>query len=215
MRRLLITGLICLMALPAAGEAPVARGAFWRSLLIPGWGQRYAGRTTSAPRFLAAELALWGGYFVLQRVENVRGDNFRSHAAEHAGARPAGKSGEYFDDLGFYESVLQHNLFARYEDGPEAALYPDGAEFFWEWDGEAARLRYRDLRNSTQRAERQALYATGLVIANHLLAAVHAARSVRAVQATEGVPEESRAAAVRAGFDPVAGRVQIALVRRF
>jgi hypothetical protein len=215
MRRLLIAGLICLVAWPAAGETPTARGVFWRSLLIPGWGQRYAGRTTSATCFLTAELALWGGYFVLRRIEDVREDNFRAHAAEHARARTAGKDDEYFDDLGFYDSVLQHNLFARYEDGPDAELYPEGQEFFWEWDRETSRLRYRELHNSSRRAERRALYTTGLVVANHLLAAIHAAHSVYVEQTAEAAPNERRGAAVRAGFDPATGRIRIALVRRF
>jgi hypothetical protein len=214
-RTLLISAWVCLAALPGIGEAQSARGAFWRSLLVPGWGQRYAGRTTSATRFLTAELGLWGGYFALHRLEEVRQDNYQAQAAEHARARPQGKDGRFFDDLGFYESALQHNLFARYEDGPDAELYAEGPEFFWEWDREESRLRYRELRNASEWAGRQALYATGLVVVNHLLAAIHAARSVGGERKAGVLDESPQRAGAWTGFDPGTGQVRVGLVRRF
>ena len=109
-----------------------------------------------------------------------------AHAAERAGARPEGKGDDYFDDLGFYASRLEHNQFARYEDGPDAELYPVDADFFWEWDRAESRQRYRELRNASQHAQRQALYMTGLVVVNHLVAAIHAARVASADQAQIG-----------------------------
>ena len=180
MYRLCIIALCLLLAWPAEGRERSARKAFWASLLVPGWGQYYAGKSESGLRFLAAELSLWGGYVAFGRVAAMRRDNYRTYAAAHARARPQGKGKEYFDDLGFYQSRLQHNRFALYDDGPEAVLYERGAEFFWEWDAEASRMRYRDLRNASETAERQALFATGLVVVNHLIAAIHAAREVRA-----------------------------------
>ena len=216
MRRFFLSvSLIFLMALPSMGEAPSGKKAFWRSLLVPGWGQRYAGRSTSAVRFLTFELALWGGYFGFQRLGEVREDNFRSYAAEHARARMEGKDDQFLDDLGFYENWLQHDQFARYEEGPSAILYPEGAEFFWEWDGDASRRRYRELRNSSESAGRQALYMTGLVVANHLISAVHAGRSAGRIESEEqGKTAERRRTGVEAGLDRRGG-MRVALVRRF
>ena len=116
----------------------------------------------------------------------VRRDRYEAYAAERAGARPEGKGRDYFDDLGFYASRLEHNQFARYEDGPDAELYPVETEFFWEWDRDESRQRYRELRNASQHAQRQALYMTGLVVVNHLVAAIHAARVASADQAQTG-----------------------------
>ena len=164
-----------LLAAPAGADS--GAGGFWRSLLIPGWGQHAAGDGHAARRFLSTEAALWLGYFGLRAVADIREDNFRTYAAVHAGAPTGGKTGEYFDDLGFYDSHNQHNLFAEVEDGPEAELYPGTPEFAWEWDAEASRLRYRELRNAATGMERNALYLTGLVVVNHLVSAVHAGRS--------------------------------------
>ena len=185
--------LALLLLLPAGASAGKGQGAFWRSLLVPGWGQRYA--TGGGGRFFAAELAFWGGYLGFERVREVRRDQYRAFAAAHADARPQGKDGEYFDDLGFYQSRLEHNQFARYEDGPEAAIYPLGRDFFWEWDRQASRERYRQLRNSTAGAGRQALFMTGLVAVNHLFAAIHAARTASGEVRTDIVPVPERGGA--------------------
>ena len=185
--------LALLLLLPAGASAGKGQGAFWRSLLVPGWGQRYA--TGGVGRFFAAELAFWGGYLGFARLREVRRDQYRAFAAAHADARPQGKDGEYFDDLGFYQSRLEHNQFARYEDGPEAAIYPLGRDFFWEWDRQASRERYRQLRNSTAGAGRQALFMTGLVAVNHLFAAIHAARTASGEVRTDIVPVPERGGA--------------------
>ena len=158
-------------------EAQAASREFWLSLLVPGLGQLRSGSTTSGSRFMATEVALWAGYFGLRRLADSRQVNYQTYAAEHASAQPEGKGGQYFDDLGFYQSRHQHNQFAQVDDGPDAELYHDTASFFWEWDDDASRERYRDLRNSAETADRNAVYMTGLVVFNHVAAAIHAARS--------------------------------------
>jgi hypothetical protein len=189
LRSLFFVMLCVLLVGPTKSEAQSPRRAFWSSLLIPGWGQHYAGARSSATRFLVLELGLWGGYFGFQHLGNIRRDHYRTFAADRAGAHPAGKDRQYFDDLGFYDSRLAHNQFARREDGIEAELYSNGVDYFWEWENEASRQRYRTLRNDSENAKRQALFATGLIVANHLFAAIHAARGVNMEkQATSAKP---------------------------
>ena len=197
--------LALLLLLPAGASAGKGQGAFWRSLLVPGWGQRYA--TGGGGRFFAAELAFWGGYLGFERLREVRRDQYRAFAAAHADARPQGKDGEYFDDLGFYQSRLEHNQFARYEDGPAAELYPLGRDSFWEWDQDASRERYRQLRNASSHARRQALYMTGLVVVNHLVSAVHAARMAGGASEAD--------TNILPVFAPGPGGASLLLVRRF
>ena len=185
-----ITLVLLLAIAPAAADGSGAR-AFWSSLLIPGLGQHLNGQSRAAARFFATEMALWSGHLGLAHVADIRERNFRTHAAVHAGARPNGKSKQYFDDLGFYESYHQHNRFAAVEDGVAAELYPDAPEFFWEWDDEAARMRFRELRNSAQSSDRQALFATSLILANHLISAVHAARRAARSSSASDTPADA------------------------
>jgi len=203
--KLFIGALLVLACGVQPGTAQSGAGAFWRSLLIPGWGQHYAGQ--GAGRFIAAELALWTGHAAFARLGQVRADRFHAHVAEHAGADSKGKGDQYLDDLGFYESRLQHDQFALYEDGPKAQVYSTGIEFYWEWDREASRERYRTLRNESESAKRQALYTTGLMVANHLLSAIHAARSVGQGDEVERLG--------RASIVPLRKGAILALTRRF
>ncbi|HJP33336.1 MAG TPA: hypothetical protein QGF95_22540 [Candidatus Latescibacteria bacterium] len=175
-------GLSALLLTTAISTAPVAAeggaGRFWRSLLIPGWGQHAGGRDSAASRFVILEGALWAGYAGLSGISGIRRTTYRTYAATHAGAQTSGKTGEYFDDLGFYATHHQHNQFARV-DGPDALLYANTPDFSWEWDADGSRERYRDLRNSAETMERNALFVTGLVAVNHLVSAIHAGRMDR------------------------------------
>jgi len=192
--RLIVFLLAIALVLPAASHAQSPRQAFWRSLLVPGWGQHYAGK--SGLRFAAVEAGLWAGFFGLRELEQIRGTHSRTFAAEHAGARPQGKDRQYFDDLGFYQSRNLHNQYALYQEGPAAQVYPDTPEFSWEWDREESRRRYRKLRNDSQSAGRQALYFTGLVAANHVIAAIHAARAARSLSGGRTLEQQARFAMV-------------------
>jgi hypothetical protein len=204
-RRAGVVGAMCLLLLAPHGAGAASAGrAFWASLLVPGWGQYHAGQPRSAAVFAFAEAALWGGFFGLRQVADIRRDNFRSYASEHAGAVTRGKGDLFYDDLGFYQSVQQHNAFARRAEGPTAQLYAEGSDFFWEWDTDASRQRYRKLRNSSEASERGALFTTGLVVVNHLLSAVHAARVAR-----------SSETAYRLEVAPIQGQWGLALRRSF
>ena len=186
--------MVLVLCLAQAGSTQSPRRAFWLSLMVPGWGQHISGQVTSARVFAATEVALWGAVLGSRYVEDIRRDNYLTYAAEHAQAQASGKSGEYLDDLGFYQSRHQHNRVAVIDGGEDAYLYPETASYFWEWDEDASRQRYRDLRNSSTSAGRQALYASGLVVVNHLISAIHAARTA----GRSRTPESSTALSDRA-----------------
>jgi len=199
-----------LLTLLTTSAAEAGGREFWSSLLVPGWGQLQRGGTTSGARFMAMEAALWSGYFGFKRLGDSRQTNYQTYAAEHAKAQSAGKDGEYFDDLGFYQSRHQHNQIARVDDGPEAVLYPDSPSYFWEWDEDSSRERYRDLRNSGERADRNAVFVTGLVVFNHVAAAIHAAR----LGSRSGSAQDSPQTELLLGPIDI-DRFQVGLVRRF
>lgn len=213
MRVLCVLALAALLAVTPAGAAPGPRGAFFRSLILPGWGQRATGRPAAAAWFFGAELSLWGGHLGMRHLAAVREEEYRSYAAAYAGARMAGKGRTFCDDLGFYSSVQEHNQHAAYYDGPTAALYPMTPEFFWEWDTDAARLEYRRLRNSSRGADRQALYVAGVAVLNHVLAAVHAARTASAAGDASRTP--AAAPALAAACELERGLVWVAWTKKF
>ena len=222
--RWLVQGVLCTLLLlaPSHSEAGAKR-AFWYSLLIPGWGQRHLQLDSSARRFMTAEAGLWAASLGMRGVESIRRDTYRTYAATHASAVPSGgKERQYFDDLGFYDSRSAHNQLALIEDGPDAELYPEAAEFFWEWDATSSRERFRELRNSAQTADRQALFVTGIILANHLVSAIHAGRAGSRVDGdgidmAAGRPSSDRPSSVdwHVGFGPISTGAGISLQTRW
>ena len=211
----IVGGALCALILlaPANAEAGSKR-AFWYSLLIPGWGQRHLNLDSSASRFLTAEAGLWAASFGMRRVESIRTDTYRTFAATHASAAPSGMSRQYFDDLGFYGSRAEHNRLALIEDGPDAELYPDATHFFWEWDAVGSRERYRELRNSAQTADRHALFVTGIILANHLVSAIHAGRAGSRTE-DDGMFISQPSMDVQVGFGPISTGAGISLLTRW
>ena len=191
---------------PSAREAS-RKKAFFLSLLIPGAGQYYVGEKGWAKTFLLSEGLLWLGYAGFREYGSWRENDYRVFASVHAGVNPEGKDAEFFDDVGFYDSVFERNRVAQWEEGPKALLYAEGSQPSWAWDSEASRLTFRALRSSSLTARERSLYVVGGIILNHVMSAIQAARS-----ASSG-GEEMQLGQCRPDVRP--GRLGVVWIRRF
>ena len=213
MRRIIVSFLIIVLLTAGIGAGFVdaretsAKKAFFLSLLIPGAGQYYVGEKGWAKTFLLSEGLLWLGYAGFREYGSWRENDYRVFASVHAGVDPEGKDSEFFDDVGFYDSVFERNRVTRWEEGPEALLYAEGSQPSWTWDSEASRLTFRSLRSSTLTARERSLYVVGGIILNHVMSAIQAARS-----ASSG-GEELQLGQCRPDARP--GRLGLVWVRRF
>jgi hypothetical protein len=88
-------------------EAKSPRRAFLYSLVVPGLGQLYAGSKIKAAIFLAADVALWGGYFSYRSSGHTKEDEFRAFADLHW------SDGPYWDSLKAVRNI------DRWKDGDE------------------------------------------------------------------------------------------------
>ncbi|MDZ7362353.1 MAG: hypothetical protein ONB46_16775 [candidate division KSB1 bacterium] len=148
-------------------------GAFMRSLVIPGWGQRRAGAKAAARNFFVAEILLWGGFATQEFYGNWLKDDYKLFAATHAGAAISGKDDQFFVDMGNFISVDEFNQ-NRLRRRDVEGLY-DPATHFWRWNTEANRQKFFNLRKRSDKAfSRAELIAAG-VIANHIISGIHAA----------------------------------------
>jgi len=148
-------------------------GAFMRSLVIPGWGQRRVGARTSARNFFVAEVLLWGGFTGFTVYGNwVKGD-YKLFAAKQANALVSGKDEQYFVDLGNFNSVEEYNE-SRLRRRDTETLY-DPATHFWRWDTEANRTRFFNMRKRSDRSFANADLVVASIVANHILSGIHAA----------------------------------------
>ena len=161
----------------ADGVGKSGKKAFLLSLLIPGAGQYYVGEKGWARTFLLSEGILWLGYVGFREYESWGENDYRVFASVHAGVDPKETDAAFFDDVGFYDSVYERNRVILWEEGPNVRLYAERPRAAWEWDNEASRLRFRSLRSSSIQAHQRAMYVVGAIMLNHVMSAIHAARS--------------------------------------
>jgi hypothetical protein len=150
--------------------------AFLLSFLLPGIGQIYAGDSVGARTFLGLEAAIWSTTSAFSIYSGWLKDGYKNFAAARSGADTRGKKELFFKDLGLYSSIYERNRMARWEDGPDAEVYPESPEWIWEWDSESSIAKYRQLRRRSKSAHRRALFMGFAVAINHFISAVHASR---------------------------------------
>jgi hypothetical protein len=159
------------------------------SLAVPGTGQLMKGHKRGY-LFLAAELALWGGFYLLDSKGMDERDDYETFADDHWDfaaysawyqstcvgcedcdpylCRPLAEYGtqEYYEDIGKYAT------YWRWWD-------IEGDETYVDWDeysagDEALRDAYYDMRGDSNRHLRQARYMMMAAFLNHIVAAVDA-----------------------------------------
>jgi hypothetical protein len=153
--------------------APSFGGAFLRSAVIPGWGQRRAGAKTAARNFFVAEALLWSGFAALQVHGHWLKNDYKLFAATHAGVELAGKDEQFFVDAGNFISVDEFNQ-NRLRRRDVEGLY-DVTTHAWRWDTEANLLKFSNLRKRSELSFSRANLVVAGVLANHIVSGVHAA----------------------------------------
>lgn len=158
--------------------APKNKGkAMFMSLLIPGWGQRYAAANTKSAVFFGLEVGLWTTYGGLTAYGNWRENDYETYAASHAGVNLDGKNYTYFIDVGNFNDIYEHNEY-RLEQRNWNKYYQDVEFWYWNWDSKEHMQKFDDLRISADTADNRAKFVLGLIVANHIVSAIDAVWSV-------------------------------------
>jgi len=157
---------------------PKNRGkAFFMSLLLPGWGQHYAGARTKRNIFFGLEIGMWASYSGFTTYSAWREQDYKTYAATHAGVNLDGKNNTYFIDVGNFASIYEHNGY-RLQQRNFNKYYQDIDFYYWQWDSQASRDKFDQLRISADTADNRALFMLGAIVANHVISAIDAVWSV-------------------------------------
>lgn len=158
--------------------APKNKGkAMFMSLLLPGWGQRYAGATTKSAVFLGLEVGLWMTYGGFTAYGNWRENDYETFAASHAEVNLEGKNHTYFIDVGNFADIYEHNAY-RLQQRNWNKYYQDVEFWYWNWDSKANMQQFDDLRIAADTADNRAKFVLGLIVTNHIISAIDAVWSV-------------------------------------
>lgn len=156
------------------------------SLLLPGAGQSYVGAKTKSRVFLSAEAVTWLAYGGFKIWESQKTDEFQSWAAQHSGIDPADKPDDFWRMLTYYDSRRDYEVYGRAGE-PDRRSYPDLVGWDWQWDSEASRKQYRQLRNDAKEADRKATFSIGAMVLNRIVAAIDAYRGAKSYNRRHGL----------------------------
>ena len=164
-----------------ASAGPSLSKALLLSILLPGAGEYYAGARFKGQVFMGVEAALWTGFAGYRVYGGWKTDDYEKLASARAGADLSGKDDFFHDMIGFYNNREEYNQLARlyYPDRP---YFPDNRSYDWQWDSEASRERYKQLKKDAQTAFRNSTFLVGLALANRIISVVDTYRTVKAAR---------------------------------
>ena len=145
------------------------------SFFIPGLGQYYAGSPGYAKIFIAAELAIWGGYAYNNSMMDASRQDYFSQAALYAGINPSGKGTSYLNAIGAYNSSYDYNK-RHLQDEFNPVLYT--GDDSWEWESAESRVKFRSLREKELDYENNVKFCLAGIVLNHFLSALNASMQV-------------------------------------
>jgi len=144
------------------------------SLVLPGMGELYAERFDVGKYSLIAEVGLWLTYTGFQLYGTWLQDDARAFAVTHAGINPNGKDDQFYVNVGNFLNTYDYND-KKLRDRDPGKVYNDPS-YFWQWDSDANRARFRDLRVSADNVFNNSRFVIAAVIINHIISAINAAR---------------------------------------
>lgn len=145
------------------------------SLLLPGMGELYAGDYSLGKYFTIAEGVLWITLGAVEWHGNSLQDNARDFAVQHAAVSLPGKDDQYFVDIGNYNNTYSYNT-AVSRAREYFKTYNAQSADAWQWDVDANRTLYRDLRVSSDEMFNNTKFIAGVIALNHLVSAINAGR---------------------------------------
>lgn len=162
------------LQLSAPEQKSVFRSVVY-SLILPGMGELYAGGFDNGKYFLMAESGLWLTFASFELYGHWLQNDARRFAASHASASIDGKDDQFFVNLGNFTSVYDYNE-KKLRDRDVADLYDPNGTFFWEWDSDQSRARFRGLRVKSDNVFNNVRFVVAAIIVNHIASAINAGR---------------------------------------
>jgi hypothetical protein len=145
------------------------------SLLLPGMGELYAGGFSSGKYFLMAESGLWLTFASFEVYGHWVENDARRFAGSHASAQVDGKDDLFFVNVANFNNVYEYNE-KKLRDRDLGSLYDPNSGYFWQWDNDPSRLRFRDLRVKADNILNNVKFVGAAIAINHIASAINAGR---------------------------------------
>lgn len=171
-------------------DIPTPRGAFLRSLVVPGWGHLYADSQdwTRGKYHLATDVTLVLSYFGAKNRASMFSSNLNTLAQSKAGNTLVGKNRDYELALANFDNIDEYNDFQLRSRNWER-VYTKNVGFDWSWESSEDRFAFQRTRERVSSAENQLPGLLTLMVANRLLSGINAYTKAR--NRSESIPQAS------------------------
>ncbi len=143
------------------------------SLVLPGMGELYAGDYSRGKYLTSAEGLLWLTFTSVQLYGTWLKNDARLFASTNAGVKLAGQDDKYFVDIGNYSDIYWYNE-RKLQDREDDKLYDPSSNYYWQWNNEASRQKYRNIRIKSDEVFNSRQFIVGAILANHIVSAINA-----------------------------------------
>jgi len=168
------------------------RRAILYSLVLPGWGDYYAGHTYRARYFFIAEAAAWGSFAVFRIQAHRDEQRYKDFAVQFAGVTRTNHSDDFYVEVREWDSSDEYEAYikavGRIDLEPDVSAdaldryYTDNrvSDFEpWRWESFDRRLQYAELRSASKNAYRRSHFSLAAAAVNRVVSAVLAYQAVR------------------------------------
>ncbi len=165
---------------PADESTASVRGAFFRSLVLPGWGHYYTGSDHAGRGRIhtGADLALIGAGIGVTVHSNRIEQNFITFTKLRAGVDLADRGRAFRLAVGDFQSLDAYNDY-QLRTRNWHRLIEDTPENRWEWAAEEDRRNYREMRSRSDRYRNQVPAIAAIMVLNRVISAVSATNRAR------------------------------------
>lgn len=159
----------------SAKESGDPKGAFLRSMVVPGWGHYYHDRDhwNRGKIHLATELGIIAAYIGFQNRSSILKSEYTMLANLRSGVDIRNRNRSFQIALSNFSSLEEYNQF-QLRSRNWNLLLDDTSENGWQWESERDRLQYGDLRSRRDRIKNQMPALFGLMVMNRVISAISA-----------------------------------------
>ncbi|MDI6803202.1 MAG: hypothetical protein QME58_05065 [Bacteroidota bacterium] len=143
------------------------------SLVLPGMGELYTGDYSRGKYLTSAEGFLWLTFTSVQLYGTWLKNDARLFAVTNAGVNLDGKDDKFFVNIGNYSDIYWYNE-RKLQDREEDQLYDPNSNYYWQWNNEASRQKYRYIRIKSDEVFNSRQFIVGAILANHIVSAINA-----------------------------------------
>ncbi len=166
------------------------KGAFLRSLAVPGWGHHYIDKTnwTRGQYHLAADVVMILSYSGLKVRGNYLRDELQTFAQSKADADLSGRDRRFQLAVSSFDNLEEYNDYQTRSRNWDNLL-PNTAANQWNWDEDASRIQFQNMRERADKNDNQLPTIITLMVANRVISGLSA--FTKAKRLWDNVPEAS------------------------